>query len=149
VGALESRWLTARPHLHRETQRLLQALETLPGAAQGQIHGSGFLTLVPRAEAEPHPPAGEHIQRRDRFEQHRRWTNVTGLTMAPSRIRSVRAARNPSVAYASSISASALLVGSACSRWSLTHIVSSPACSAHCATFTSSVPSRAAGPGQE
>ena len=60
----------------------------------------------------------------------------------------MRAARNPSVAYASSISASGL-VGSACSRWSLTQIVSSPPCSAHCATFTSSVASRAAGSGHE
>src|SRR6266568_6197879 len=62
--------------------------------------------------------------------------------MVPSRTRSVCPARNPSVVYASSISVSSgPAVGSACSRWSATHTVSTPAWSAARTSRISSAPS--------
>ena len=49
---------------------------------------------------------------------------VAAETIVPSRSRVLRAARNPSVVYASSMGSSRLLDGSACSRWSATQSVS-------------------------
>src|SRR6266704_1327726 len=68
--------------------------------------------------------------------------SATGVTMVHRRTRSVCPAWNPSVVYASSISVSSgPAVGSACSRWSATHTVSTPAWSAARASRTSSAPS--------
>jgi hypothetical protein len=66
--------------------------------------------------------------------------NVTPVTIVPSRIRSVFAARYPSVVYASSISVSSGGAnGSTCNKWSATQSVSSPPSSARVATSPSAV----------
>src|SRR3954465_3326960 len=55
---------------------------------------------------------------------------VTGLTIAPSRIRRVVAARNESTAYASSIGSVMAAEGAAWIRWSVAQTVCRPRSSA-------------------
>jgi len=54
--------LVAAPHLQADLQRLLQPLEPLGHRRERDAQPAGLLLVPGRADAQPGPPAGQHVQ---------------------------------------------------------------------------------------
>jgi hypothetical protein len=64
--------VVAGPHPGGDLQRLLQPLEPLGDRGHVQAHGRRLLGLVARAQPEPGPSTGEHVEGGDRLDQQGR-----------------------------------------------------------------------------